>query len=534
MSKKLWRNRRFLIAAIVVLAAILLLILYLHYTSSAHVRRVLVEHAARTINGEIGIDHARIQVLRGLTLDDATLTRPGAAGPDIAVRHIRCDWNAAAFFHADIEPRRLVFVEPRVRLYPDPDGALNVERMFKAKPDDEKELAAPFAYERYFAEGIFVDSARLEWIAPEVFGDEKERFFSDLDIQTYPSPETVSRWDIAALIRSEPFQGARIEGWLDLKPKSERAYFHGEGHELPITPDLQQFLPKVGREVLARLDLSGKATLIADCTYARGAPPEFAFGVELHNTDVRLRPTRFSARAADVSMRFDGRGFVCDRFASVMWDGGLVGGAASHPAGGATAWVRLENADLERMAEEMHIQDSKLRGLLSGSARLRIAEPGAEETLVGEGTVEITNAHLAQLPLLSSVFQILHFRFPSGEVFDRGEAKFSILGDRIYVESLSISSPTVEIAATGTIDFDGAADLVLLVASSDRERGWLITRPIRYIIQSIERQISPPVSVTGPLSNPEVNVLTMEPVTRQLRNLRDLLPFVGPAEKEEK
>jgi len=536
MAKKLWRSRRFLTVTIVLLAAILLFLLYLHYTSPAYVKRVVLETAAGEINGEIGIGDARIQVFRGLTLDNVSLARPGASQADIVVERIRCDWDAAAFLHADIEPRRLVFANPRVRLYHDADGAVNIERLFKAfqpKPPAEKTPPEPFAYERYFADGIFVDSGMVGWTAPQVFGDERERVFSDLDVRTQPSPETVNRWDISALIRGRPFEGARIEGWLDVKPKSERAYFHGEGHELPITPELQRFLPPSGREVVSRLALSGKATIVADVAYTRGAPPEFAFNVQLHNTDARLRPTRLKTRAADVSLRFDERGFVCDRFASVMWDGGLVGGAATHPAGGATAWVRLENADLAQMAEEMHMADSDLRGLLSGSARFRIGEPG-EETLVGEGTVNVTNAHLAKLPLLSYVFQVLNFRFPSGEVFDRGEAKFSIIGDRIYIESLTISSPTVEVTATGTIDFDGTPDLIVLLASSDREPGWLITRPIRYIIQGIEKQISLPVRVTRSLSDPKVEVLALEPVSRQLRNLRDLLPFVGPAKEEEK
>ena len=52
-------------------------------------------------------------------------------------------------------------------------------------------------------------------------------------------------------------------------------------------------------------------------------------------------------------------------------------------------------------------------------------------------------------------------------------------------------------------------------------------RPIQAVIKGIERRVMPPVAVTGPLGNPKVRLLTMEPIKRQIRNLADLLPFVG-------
>ena len=106
------------------------------------------------------------------------------------------------------------------------------------------------------------------------------------------------------------------------------------------------------------------------------------------------------------------------------------------------------------------------------------------------------------------------------------------IADNVYVENeLSMCNTGIVVTKEGVVIIDtpmapvNAKKLAVEVEKFG---------PIRYVIKSIERQISPPVRVTRSLTDPELEVLALEPVTRQLRNLRDLLPFVGPAKKEEK
>jgi len=172
----------------------------------------------------------------------------------------------------------------------------------------------------------------------------------------------------------------------------------------------------------------------------------------------------------------------------------------------------------------MGLAERELRGVMNGSVRFDFSDASS---WTAEGTVSVSNAFLAKLPVLARAFSLLNFRFPSGEVFDRGECRFSIWAHKVYIESLNISSPSVEITGTGTVSLDGTVDLVLLVASSDRNKGWIVTRPIRAVIKGIERQIMPPVAVSGTLGDPKVRPLTLEPIKRSFRSLADLLPFVG-------
>ena len=535
MLRRLWRSPRFLACAIALLIALIVAVFLLHYTSPAYVRRVILEEAADQVHGSVEVGRARLQVFRGLKLSDVRLTREGETEPDIAAERVRCDWGAASLFHGEIEPRRLVFIRPRIRLVSDANRVYNVEKLFKifhASPKTDNEPVAAGAYDRFFSEGIFIESGHTTWTDARIFDDRRGRVFTGVDASMKRSSESLNRWELAGLVRGKPFDGTRVEGWMDLTPKRERVSLQVLAKELYITPDLLAYLPTRGREALSRFALAGKTTITTHINYWRGTPVEVAFDVQLHNTEARLRTTSVRVRAADAVLRFDGAGFTCKRMAGFLWDGALLGGAASQPEGGGTAWVTLENADLARMAKELKLTDRQLRGLLSGSAKLRWGQE-KDSPWSAEGTLEVANAHLAKIPSLALVFKVLNFRFPSGEVFDRGECKFSIWNNRIYVEDLTISSRSVELTATGEIEFNGTCDLVVLVASSDREPGWLITRPIRAILRNVEKQISPPVSITGPPGNRTVKVLTMEPITRPFRNLRDLLPFVGTEKKPE-
>ena len=75
---------------------------------------------------------------------------------------------------------------------------------------------------------------------------------------------------------------------------------------------------------------------------------------------------------------------------------------------------------------------------------------------------------------------------------------------------------------------------MLLIAGAERGEGWIVTRPFRAVIGGLEREVMPPVRVQGMLPRPEeIRVLTMEPIKRQFRQIRDLLPFIGKSEAEE-
>ncbi len=523
MMRKLWRNRWALGGVVLLLGGVIVLLVGMALTAPARVIRLIEAEGEKNVHGTLQVEGARLQVLRGIQLAGISVTPEWESEPAIRVDYLRCDWNASALLYGEIEPRRLVFLRPRVRLEIDEEGITNLERLFIVT---EEPIIDPLKYQRYFADGIRIESGLLHWQAPTLFGDDRPRIFEGMDVDLVKATETFNRWEVQALVRGSVLSGTRIEGWMDLTPKKERVVFRGSTEEVAISRDLLRALPADLRDMLARFEMDGHLSAQATLDYRRGQGIEYALDVQLHNVDARDRASDLAVESLDARLRLDTSGFACDDVAGLLWDGAVQGGVVGRPTGMVIAWIRLDQADLASLAEQLGLQDRQLSGVLNGSVRFRY-DPRRAVPLTAEGSLSIANAYLARMPVLLQVFRLLNFQLPGDEVFDRGECLFTMLGDKIYIEQMTISSPSVDITGTGTITFDQQADLILLVASADHEGGWLPMRPVRVIIAGISRQINPPVAVRGPLSNPEVAILPMESVKRQFRYLRDLLPFVG-------
>jgi len=536
MRKKLAHSVWLWGLAAAILFVLLIAVIGLHYTSPATVRRLVVENASKALNGNVRVGNARVQILRGVELQDIRVYSTDKDNPEMSIGRLRCDWDPAAFLHGDIEPRRLVAVRPRLRLTLDEKGATNLDSFFRPSPDAERNDREPFdptSFERYFSEGVYLESGEALWGSAFLFGEARPRLFTGLDCVMRRSSETLYRWDVHALLRDPPLTGTRIEGWMDLTPKNKCVLLRFAADELQLTPEMLSYLPVRMRRALSRFALSGTGGVNAFIDYRQNAPFAYAVEINARNVDARLRDSGVTVRGLNGRLRFDPAGLSADDVSGIVWQGALQGGAVRRAAGRGTAWLKIDQADLAQLANECGLDKRELRGTLNASARFRFgAERGA--SWKAEGTVSVGDAFLAKLPVFARAFALLNFRFPGGEVFDRGECKFSIREGKIYVERLSVSSPSVEIGGTGAIGLDGDADLVLVFASSDREKGSVLTRPFRAVIHGIERGVMPPVAVTGPISNPKVRVLTLEPITRQLRDLADLLPFVKLSGKKTK
>ena len=403
------------------LAFILLAIFALHYTSPTKVREMVLKFGANAVNGRLEVGDARLQVFRGAQFRNVRLYRRDQSEPDIDIERVRCDWNPAAFLHGDIEPRRVVLVEPTIRLLIDEHRHTNMEDLFaKESSDDPGAFGDLMRYERYFSEGIFAESLKFVWHAPVLFGDDRTRVFTGMDIQMHRPSETLNRWNISALIRGAPLEGMRVEGWMDFTPKKERISYRGEVEELDIRPEMLIYLPAEIRAYLLRFALKGKLSASTRIDYRRGEPMTYAVEVRLHNLDARLRPRDLEIRSLGARVRFDSVGFSCDDVSGIMWNGALSGGAAGRPDVPTTAWLKIEQADLARLAKEARITERGLRGLLNLSMRFQIPKDDPLKW-TAEETMEVRKAYLAEMPMFARAFRLLKFQFPRGEVFDQGE-----------------------------------------------------------------------------------------------------------------
>lgn len=528
MRKKWWRRKWFWGVLVLLLLGVILAAAYLHFTSPAFVRRMVLKHGSVNLRGNLSVSDARLEVFRGVELYGVRLGAPADAEPVIEVDRLRCDWNPAAFLHLDVEPRRLVLVRPNVRLHVSPEGKVNLVKLFarqrKPPPRDD-----PSRFERYFSDGMFAESGEVAWSAPAIFGDSRPRVISLVDVQMQRSSETFGRWNLTALLRGAPLSGTRIEGWLDFAGDRGRAVFRGRAEELAVGRELMDYLPLALRRVLSRFELAGRVTVDALLDVERGQPVNYVIEAGVRNLDARLRTKDLFVHALDASLRFDRAGCSCQDISGILWDGALYGKAERRAGAGFKVWLTLDGADLAVMASELGLADRKLGGWMNGSVKIHV-DPASPERGAAEGTVELTKASLATLPILAQAFVVLQLRLPREEVFDEGECHFSVRDGKVFIESLVVSSPSVEVTGSGEIGLDRSVDMVLIVAGSKRGEAGLVKRAFRAVVGGIEREVMPPVQVRGTLDKPQARLLTLEPIKRQFRRLRDLLPFVGKGE----
>ena len=525
-KKRLWCRAWVWAVLVLFLLGVIFVAVCLYLTSPTFVRRMILKHASVKLRGNLSVADARVQLFRGLKLRDARLAPTAAAEPAVTIERLRCDWNPAAFLHGEVEPRRLVIIRPKVHLEITPENGVNLAHLFVRQdlpPPD------PWQFERYFSEGIFVESGELHWTAPQIFGDAQPRIFSGMDVVLHRASEGFERWDLEALVRGSPLDGARISGWIDADGERWRTVYLGRAEELEISDEMIGYLPAPLQELLSRFALEGRVTLDALIDVQHGGQLNYVIEARLNNVNARFRTKALSVRALDVQLRFDPAGFSCETISGVLWDGALLGKTSNRAGGGFTIRLVLDRANLARMAAELGLADRELDGWMDASAQVNI-EPGTPAGWTGNGAIKIADAHLAKLPVLAQALSLLQLRLPREEIFDEGECRFSVRDNKVLIERAVISSPSIEVTASGEIGFDGNVHMILLVAGSQRGEAMLLVRVWRVVIGGIEREIMPPVQITGTLANPETRLLTMEPIKRQFRRLWDLLPFVGKSE----
>ncbi len=529
--KRLWRSRWTWILLSIILVFILAWCGYRYLTSPRFVKRMVLRDAPKFLRGDLSIDDARIELLRGLEISGMRIVLDEASPPDVTVEHVQLDWNPVALLYAEVEPRRVVFVRPSVRVVPS-GKSVNLARLIRRRkrrpPTQRRSMARPFS------DGLFIESGRVAWIAPKIFGDERPRVFDGVDVEMQRSSETFGRWQFNGLLREPPLDGVRIEGWMDLAAGDRSVSIHARGDELPIGPDLLAFLPEKVQRRISRFALSGFTDLDLRFDYRTGRPLNFALEFAVHNVEARIRASDLRVSAVDARVRLDRGGFSVDGLSGILWDGMLQAGALGRAGSECKMWLNIEKADLARIATDLALDKTDLRGWMDATVKFRF-DAAAPQNWTAEGSLTFSDARLARLPVLGKVFAALHLRLPRDEVFDEGKCHFTVRDGKVHVENLVISSPSVDVTASGEIGLDGQVDLLVLIAGAEREDDLFITQPIRFVIRGLEREVMPPVRVRGmPPDSLEIRVLAMEPIKRQFRRLRDLLPFIGPSSRESK
>jgi hypothetical protein len=143
------------------------------------------------------------------------------------------------------------------------------------------------------------------------------------------------------------------------------------------------------------------------------------------------------------------------RLSARLADGALLadGSAAAGPAGRFTVVASLQDADLQRLANDATATPQRYRGRLSGGIELNGSRAGTH-SLSGRGQVRLRDADLYELPVVVALLKILRVKAPDRNAFGSSLVDFRVEGPHAYLDTIELSGDAISLVGTGEIDFD--------------------------------------------------------------------------------
>ncbi|QQE12658.1 hypothetical protein JD969_04115 [Planctomycetota bacterium] len=137
------------------------------------------------------------------------------------------------------------------------------------------------------------------------------------------------------------------------------------------------------------------------------------------------------------------------------------------------------------------------------SASLLIAQTINDPTTRrGRGMIQVRNAHLYNQPFGLALLQAASLTLPTASSFDHADARYVIDGDRVYVDSLAITSPGFEMSGGGLVKMP---DMDLDITMYTKNPNAIDIGPLGEIIDLVKNEFIA-VQVGGTLSDPQASI----------------------------
>ena len=117
--------------------------------------------------------------------------------------------------------------------------------------------------------------------------------------------------------------------------------------------------------------------------------------------------------------------------------------------------LTASQVDLGKLGKHNFGPDSKYNGTAVGRLHLVGTSAGAE-TLDGNGSLDVPNCKLYNLPLLLDLIKFLGLRWPDRTAFEELHAKFAIQGRQVRMTRLELYGNAVSLTGQGDFNLDGS------------------------------------------------------------------------------
>lgn len=115
--------------------------------------------------------------------------------------------------------------------------------------------------------------------------------------------------------------------------------------------------------------------------------------------------------------------------------------------------ANLHAADLKRVSDEVFAGQERISGRMYGTLNLR-GTPAGAHTLRGQGTMELRDADIYELPQMVALLKILSVREPDRTAFTSSQANFRIEGEHVYFDKINFYGDAISLKGSGEVGLD--------------------------------------------------------------------------------
>jgi len=170
---------------------------------------------------------------------------------------------------------------------------------------------------------------------------------------------------------------------------------------------------------------------------------------------------------------------------------------------------------VDRNAASVKPSRHEVAGVADASLTL-VGTVGKPPSRKGTGRIEVRDAQLFHMPLISAVLNVINLSLPTGELTDYAEASFYVLGSRLKLEDIYFEGHGLAFVGSGTLSLpDKGLDLNLVYMNANQ------SLRVPGLSDAVESAIGNIVElhVTGPIHQPRVVPRALPGISEELKRL---------------
>ncbi len=178
------------------------------------------------------------------------------------------------------------------------------------------------------------------------------------------------------------------------------------------------------------------------------------------------------------------------------------------------AQASLAGADLRKAGGCLSREIRESAGYLAGQLRCS-GKPGDESSLTGDGTLQLTEARLYELPVMVPVLQALRRSKADRAAFDTAHIDFALRGDQIDLNRIELNGDAISLIGDGRMDWHRKINLDFYTVMG---RNQLYLPLLSELYRASSQQIMW-LSVDGTLDRPELSQQILPGLNEGLQKL---------------